>query len=150
MDDHLKKNAAQINVCLECNLAVEELLRAPSADGADDPRMSHSQKSDSVLLTDRPSWKHHVCALAYHGNNNDTLMIAARKRSFSALDVLWSENMDEKPGEANTKLLICKAKAHQPIRDLGDEIIIFAVHGNNKTMKKQWVEAYKRFWTTVA
>ena len=76
-------------------------------------------------------------------------MIAARKRSFSAIDVLYTENMNEKPGEANTRLLICKAKAHQPIRALGDEIIIFAVHGNNKTMKKQWVEAYTRFWNTV-
>ena len=146
MDDHLKKNAAQISVCLECNLAVEELLRAPAARGADDPILTASR---GVRLADRPSWEHHVCILEYNGHSHDTMMIAARKRSFSALDVLYSDNMNEKPGQANTRLLICKATFHQRIPRIGDEIIIFAVHGHHETMKKPWTEGYKYFWTTV-
>ena len=146
MDDHLKKSAAQIQVCLECNLAVEDLLRAPPAPGADNPRMTRSR---GVVLADRPSWEHHVCILEYNGSNNDTLMIAARKRSFSAFEVLYSDNMNEKPGQANTRLLICKATSHRPIPRVGDEIIIFAVHGHHETMKKPWTEGYKNFWKTV-
>ena len=145
MDDHLKKSAAQINVCLECNLAVEELLRAPPACGANNPVQT---ASGGVRLADRPSWEHHVCALDYNGNHKDTLMIAARKNSFSALEVLYSENMNEARG-SNSRLLICKATSHRPIPRLGTEIIVFAVHGNNETMKKQWSEAYKNFWKRV-
>ena len=61
-------------------------------------------------------------------------MIAARKRTFEKLEVLYADNMCEKP-EANTRLLICTAIAHYPIPRLGEEIIIFAMHGNNKKMK---------------
>ena len=145
MDDHLKKSAAQINVCLECNLAVEELLRAPPACGANNPVQT---ASGGVRLADRASWEHHVCALDYNGNHKDTLMIAARKNSFSALEVLYSENMNEARG-SNSRLLICKATSHRPIPRLGTEIIVFAVHGNNETMKKQWSEGYKNFWKQV-
>jgi len=144
MDDHLKKTAAQLNVCLECNKAVENLLRAPATDGADDPRPSGA---DGVLLRDRPTWEFHVCALEYVGK--DTLMIAARTRSFSALVVLDGTNMMERPGEANSRLLVCKATTHRPIPGLGSEIIIFAVHANCKTMRKVWPEAYRRFWELV-
>ena len=146
MDDHLKKSAAQIVVCLECNLAVEELLRAPPPPGADNPRMT---TSCGVLLADTPSWEHHVCILEYNGSHNDTLMIAVRKRSFSAFEVLYSENMNEKPGKANTRLLICKATSRRPIHAFGDAIIISAVHGHHETMKKPGSEGYKNFWMRV-
>ena len=146
MDDHLKKSAAQINVCLECNLAVEELLRAPPERAADDPRI---YSNGGMRLADRGSWEFHVCALQYNGKNGDTLMIAARKRSFSSLEVLYAENMNEKPGKVNTRLLICKATSHRPIPRLGQEIIIFAVHGHCETMKKPTSEAYKNFYKTV-
>ena len=146
MDDHLKKSAAQINVCLECNFAVEELLRAPPQRGADNPIPT---TTNGVRLEDRQSWEHHVCTLEYNGDNTDTLMIAARTRSFSALEVLYSQNMNEKPGTANTRLLICKATSHRHIPRLGTEIIIFAVHGHHETMKKQGAPGYKDFWETV-
>ena len=140
MDDHLKKSAAQINVCLECNLAVEDLLRSAVATSANNsmPTASNGKpladKTGARLAT-RPEWEHHVCILEYNGNNTDTLMIAARTRSFSALEVLFSENINETPGKANTRLLICKATSHRRIPRLGDEIILFAVHGHHDTMK---------------
>ena len=79
MDNHLKKCAAQINVCLECNIAVEELLAEPGEDGESGP------------LATRGSWQYHVCALPYNGENKDTLMIAARISTFSGLEPLHAE-----------------------------------------------------------
>ena len=152
MDDHLKKSAAQINVCLECNVACEEVLRGPPTPGAEDPRVvqnnPNNPRSRGVVLADRPSWEHHVCILEYNGSNHDTLMIAVRKRNFVALEVLWAHNMNEKPN-CNSRLLICKATSHRPIYSFGKEIIIFAAHGNHETMKKPFSPHYQRFWDTV-
>ena len=145
MDAHLKKSSAQINVCLECNLAVEELLSAPGERGADNPVRTAKH---GVRLEDRRSWEHHVCALEYTKTHTDTLMIAARKRSFSKLEVLFGENMQEKPGQ-NTRLLVCKATLHRPVEFLGDEIIVCGVHGNHETMKKPNSPAYQNFYSLV-
>ena len=153
MDDHLKKSAALINVCLECNLAVEDLLRSAVATSANNsmPTASNSKpladKTGARLAT-RPEWEHHVCILEYNGNNTDTVMIAARTRSFSALEVLYSENINE-TAKANTRLLICKATSHVAIPRLGTEIIIFAVHGHHETMKKPSSVGYKLVWDKV-
>ena len=145
MDNHLKRSAAQINVCLECNVAVEELLRAPGDSGADNPTWTPSK---GVLLAHRPSWEHHVCVLGYDGRSNDTLMIAARISTFSLLEVLYDENMNEKAGN-NTRILICKATLRKPVFIHGAEIIIFAVHGNRETMKKPGSTGYDRLYGTV-
>ena len=154
MDDHLKKSAAQINVCLECNVACEEVLRAPPMPGAENPRMVETKpnnpKSRGVVLADRPSWEHHVGILECNGSNQDTLMIAARKTKFASIEVLWALNMNEKPhASVNSRLLICKATAHRPIYSLGTEIIILAAHGHCETMKKPGSQHYKDFYDTV-
>ena len=59
--------------------------------------------------------------------------------------------MCEKENEgANTKLLICNAISLRPIGRLGKEIIIFAMHGHNKTMKNEWPQKYIEVWDLVA
>ena len=145
MDNHLKRCAAQFNVCLECNAAVEELLRAPGESGAANPTRTESK---GILLAHRKSWEHHVCVLEYSEKSTDTLMMAARINTCSALEVLYGKNMNEKPGQ-NTRILVCKATLHKPIFILGAEIIIFAVHGHHETMKKPGSEGYKQFYRTV-
>ena len=154
MDDHLKKSAAQINVCLECNLAVEELLRSAVATSAYNsmptasPGPPLADKTGARLAT-RPAWEHHVAILEQNGNNNDTLMIAARTRSFSKLEVLFGLNVNEAPGKANTRILVCKATSHREIHRLGKEIIICAFHGHYETMKKPSSVGYKLVWDKV-
>ena len=112
------------------------MLQAPAVAGSEHTRPETNGKGKR--LEDRPTWENHVVRMAESAN---TILIAARTTLFESLDLFYEVNFKEQP-DAQTKIRICKATIRQPICNLGKVIIVCGIHGNNKTMKREYPTAF--------
>ena len=143
MDLQISKNPANVIVLLESTVAQVQLLQAAAVAG----------DLDVPGLVGRPKHEHYVL----RGNEDQAILIAARKDTVAALQCLFYESHEDhpytqksKPRMARSRLMVAKYQSKQNIGHLGKDIVIAGAHGNNKTMNHEWPTVWTEYWKRLA
>ena len=131
-----------IVVLAEATQEIEDLLRECRSRG--DPTATGLDKRDEH--------EHYVI----RGQETTSVLIAARKDSTTGIHLLdwyiqdYPYREKGKPKEARSRVLIATVNFKQNIGHMGRDIVVAGVHGNYRTMKREWPQAHNTFWNSLA
>ena len=143
-DRQILKNPGQVLILAEATRHVEELLRQPAV-AAESPGEGG--------LQGRSTHEHWVL----RGQEESTLLIAARKDNTTGLQLLHFECHEDFPYKekgkdkiAKSRMMVARVQFKQNIGHLGTDIVVCGVHGHFRTMKMEKPAAWKAFWNRLA
>ena len=142
-DRQILKSPAQVVILAEASEELGNLLKMPEVVGS----------PEQIGVQSRSTKEHFVV----RGAEQAALLVAARKDNTTALALLKYEAHSDhdytekgKVKTARSRMIVCKVSFKQNIGHLGKEIVVCGAHGHYRTMKMEWLGAWRAFWDRLA